>query len=96
MTREDGSQGRDWVSEPVWFSPAIVIGALTPRHLCVIVHPGQGQGNVVCELPLHLFPFHLRLPNTWVTLEYDRRVGRVVRVTAGQEEPPYPGDTAAE
>lgn len=45
-------------------APAVVIGCLTPRMLRVIVHPHQGMGNIMVDLPLWLVPLQLRMPNT--------------------------------
>jgi len=68
--------------------PARVLGCLRSGFLTVDIWPGQGlaDGGIRTELPIHIVPFYLRMPNSRFTLLYDREVEAFV----GVEQEPTP------
>ena len=67
--------------------PARVFACLRRGELKVLVHPGSGMldGGVLIDVPMHLVPFDLRMPNTDVWLKFDESM-KVVDVWRRQDE----------
>ena len=56
--------------------PATVFACLRPGELRVIVLPGYGMGHIPYDVPVHLVPERLRVPNTklWLSFDSEKRL----------------------
>ena len=65
-----------------WRYPARVLGCLRNGEITVIVCPGMGMvdGGTPTEIPIHMIPIDLRMPNSEFDLLFDRAIGDFTKV----------------
>jgi hypothetical protein len=70
-----------------WRYPAIVLGCLQKGEITVILCFNQGlaDGGKTIELPMHLIPIDLRMPNSEFDVLLDRESGCFVKVLRIQD-----------
>lgn len=70
--------------------PAQVLGCLASGKITVTLCPGVGlaDGGVNTELPAHLIPTDLRMPNSEFDVLFDRHLGSITKVLRKDEPQP--------
>ncbi len=62
-----------------WQYPAQVLGCLRDGEITVILCPGIDDAETI-ELPIHMIPSHLRMPNSEFDIQLDRVTGCFIKV----------------
>ncbi|CAN5871006.1 hypothetical protein BH23PLA1_BH23PLA1_35900 [soil metagenome] len=66
-------------SETIIKAPAKVLACLRPGYVTAAIGAGLGlaDGGIPTEIPMHLLPMDLRMPNAEFTVLLDRRTGEI-------------------